>query len=70
LHVFSINLVKLVARKPKTIDNLGRREYGWALWHGHACFEPEDGATEEEMDGWLAQDKDGTFWIFHSTLVG
>jgi hypothetical protein len=43
---------------------------GWALWHGHACFEPEDGATEEEMDGWLAQNKDGMFWSFHCTLVG
>jgi hypothetical protein len=27
LHVFSINLVKLMARKPKTTDNLGWREY-------------------------------------------
>jgi len=27
LHTFSTNLVKLMTRKPKTTDNLGRREY-------------------------------------------
>ena len=27
LHIFSINLIKLVTRKPKTIINQGQREY-------------------------------------------
>ena len=30
LHVFSINRVKLAARKQKTADNLGQREYLFA----------------------------------------
>jgi hypothetical protein len=34
LHVFSINLVKLMSHKTKTTVNLRRREYpGWAFGH-------------------------------------
>ena len=31
LYVFSTNRVKLVARKPKTTDNMGQREYLFTL---------------------------------------